>query len=234
MSVVLAFDTATPATVVGARRDGGEVVERADVPPAGTRPAHAPRLLALCEEALAGVGAGWADVTRLGVGTGPGTFTGLRIGVATARGLAQATGAPLAAVPTLEALARAATVAHPGHAVLAVLDARRGEAFAALWAADGAPLTAPAALAPGDLPALAARSGAPAVAAGDGAERWRTPLEAAGLLVPADGDPLHRPGGAALCALAAEREPAPDGAVVPEYVRLPDAELTRRAAAAAP
>jgi tRNA threonylcarbamoyladenosine biosynthesis protein TsaB len=69
---------------------------------------------------------------------------------------------------------------------------------------------------------------------GDGALRWRAELEEAGLTVPADGDPLHRPGGAALCALAAERPAVPGGALVPEYARLPDAELTRRAAAGAP
>ncbi|MCU0313151.1 MAG: tRNA (adenosine(37)-N6)-threonylcarbamoyltransferase complex dimerization subunit type 1 TsaB, partial [Solirubrobacteraceae bacterium] len=225
MSLVLAFDTATPATVVAARRGDGPVAERADLPEPGARPAHAPRLLALCEEALAACAATWADVTRLGAGTGPGTFTGLRIGVATARALAQATGAPLAGVPTLEGLARGAAGAHPGHAVLAVLDARRGEAFAAAWDAGGEPVATVVACAPAALAELLPAGGAPRLAVGDGALRWRAELEEAGLAVPADGDPLHRPGGAALCALAAERPAVPGGALVPDYARLPDAEM---------
>jgi tRNA threonylcarbamoyladenosine biosynthesis protein TsaB len=234
MSLVLAFDTATAATVVGARRADGPVVEQLDLPAPGARPGHAPRLLALAEQALAACGAAWSDVTRLGAGTGPGTFTGLRIGVATARALAQATGAPLVGVPTLEALARAGAAARPGHAVLAVVDARRGEAFAAAWDAAGTPAAATGAYDPGVLAGLLAGSPGPRLAVGDGAVRWRAGLEAAGFSVPADADPLHRPGAAALCALTAAREPEPAAALVPDYVRLPDAELTRRAAAAAP
>ena len=106
---VLAFDTATPATVVGVADDGGELLaQRRHDPAPGERPGHGPMLLALCDEALREAGAAWADVARIGAGVGPGTFTGLRIGVATARALAQGLGAELVAVSTLEALSLAA------------------------------------------------------------------------------------------------------------------------------
>ena len=119
-----------------------------DDPEPGARPAHAARLLAAAEEALGAAGVGWEEVDRLAVGVGPGSFTGLRIGIATARALAQGRGLPLVGVSSLEALARGAAAP----LVLAVLDARRGEAFAA--ACRGRPAGrsvegfAPAALAP--------------------------------------------------------------------------------------
>ena len=88
--------------------DDGEPVELRHEPAPGERPGHAAQLLPLARRALDALGASFADVRRIGVGVGPGTFTGLRIGVATARALAQATGAEVAAVSTLEALAAAA------------------------------------------------------------------------------------------------------------------------------
>ena len=100
-----------------------------DDPEPGARPMHAARLLAAAEEALGAAGVGWEDVDRLAIGVGPGSFTGLRIGIATARALAQGRGLPLVGVSSLEALARGAAAP----LVLAVLDARRGEAFAAAW-----------------------------------------------------------------------------------------------------
>ncbi|HEV7363752.1 MAG TPA: tRNA (adenosine(37)-N6)-threonylcarbamoyltransferase complex dimerization subunit type 1 TsaB, partial [Solirubrobacteraceae bacterium] len=134
---ILCFDTATPATVVAAARDPGHVVVRRHDPDAGARPAHATALLPLVDEALAAAGLNLADVQRLGVGTGPGSFTGLRIGLATARGLAQGLGLPLAPVSSLEALAAGASAeAGPDRAVLAVIDAGRGEGFALAVAGD--------------------------------------------------------------------------------------------------
>ena len=107
--IVLGFDTATPATAV-ALLDGasGDGAERRHDPAPGERPGHAPRLLALAHELLGEAGLAFADVERIAVGLGPGGFTGLRIGVATARALAQAAGAELVGVSTLHALAAAA------------------------------------------------------------------------------------------------------------------------------
>jgi tRNA threonylcarbamoyladenosine biosynthesis protein TsaB len=83
--IVLGLDTATRATAVALLdTDSGEAVQRRDDPPAGARPRHTTRLMALVVEVLGAAGARWADVDRIAVGVGPGTFTGLRIGVATA------------------------------------------------------------------------------------------------------------------------------------------------------
>jgi tRNA threonylcarbamoyladenosine biosynthesis protein TsaB len=122
--------------------------------------------------------------------------------------------------------------------VLAALDARRGEAYAAAWDAAGAPLAPPAALAPEALGALAARvareaGGAP-LAVGDGAVRFRDRLGAGIATVPEDASPLHRVDGAALCRLAAERGPVAVDALLPAYVRAPDARPSARRGAASP
>lgn len=228
MSVVLAFDTATAATAVGVVA-GDRVLARRDDPPAGTRPNHAARLLELCEELLDDAGAGWGDVTRIGVGVGPGTFTGLRIGVATARALAQASGAVLVPISTLEALARGASERDPaGPACLAALDARRGELFAAAWSPAMDRVVEPRAIAPDRVGELTAGAGGPWLGIGDGALRYREPLEAAGIAVPADEDAVHRVDGAVLATLALAGEPVRAGALVPDYLRLPDAEIARR------
>src|SRR5829696_7945223 len=151
MGVILGFDTATPATAVALAR-GDDVVEARHDPAPGERPGHQTMLLALVDRVMHEAGASWDDVERLAVGVGPGTFTGLRIGVATARGLAQARGLGLVGVSTLEALARGVDTTRP---VLAVVDARRGEAFAAAWH-ERERLLAPAALTPDALAAAVA------------------------------------------------------------------------------
>ncbi len=231
--IVLALDTATPDTVVGLAVPGRPVAERRHRPAPGERPGHAAQLLPLARELLDAAGLAFADVDRIGVGVGPGTFTGLRIGVATARALAQGTGAALAAVSTLEALALAVLEADDGPAgedgatgvarpVLACLDARRGEAFAAAWSAPGRPLLAPRAVPPHELAALLETRPGPWRSVGDGSIRFRDVLEGAGAHVPQDGSELHRVGAPALCRLAeAAPEAGPD--LRPDYVRAPDA-----------
>ena len=212
--MILGLDTATPATVVAA---GG--IERRHLPGPGERPGHAAHLLPLAREVLGG---DFAALTRIAVGVGPGTFTGLRIGIATARALAQATGAEVAPVSTLQALAVAA--GHDGP-VLAVLDARRGEAFAAAWR--GAErLLAPAAVAPGDLAALAdpekADPAHPWLAVGDGALKFAAELGGVAN-IPDDGDPRHLVSALAVCSIGATATPVAVDDLVPDYVRAPDA-----------
>jgi tRNA threonylcarbamoyladenosine biosynthesis protein TsaB len=216
--VILGLDTATPATVVAVLPPAGEPVELRHEPRAGERPGHAAQLLPLAHRALEALGATFADVRRIGVGVGPGTFTGLRIGVATARALAQATGAEVAGISTLAALA---VEAGGDRAVLAVLDARRGEAYAAAFR-DGERLLAPVAVAPEGLAALADPRHAPWLAVGDGAVRFRDRLEPAAE-VPADASALHAVSALAVCRLAREARPVDRDALLPEYVRLPDA-----------
>ncbi len=213
--IVLAFDTATPETVVGLQV-GEELRGARHTPAEGERPGHAVQLLPLAHALLAEAGLRLADVQRIGVGVGPGTFTGLRIGVATARALAQGTGAQLAAIPTLTALAQ-----QDGQ-VLAVLDARRGEAFVAAHR-DGRPLADPAAVKPEAL-ADVVQGGDPWLAVGDGAVKFRAELHAAGVVIPPDDSSLHRLDPRALCRLAAEAPPADRDALLPEYVRAPDAK----------
>lgn len=109
--IVLGFDTSTPATAVALRLPGGTIIQARDDPKEGDRPGHATRLLALAADLLAGAGLRFADLERIAVGVGPGTFTGLRVGVATARGLAQSLDVKLVGVSSLRALAVAATPA---------------------------------------------------------------------------------------------------------------------------
>jgi tRNA threonylcarbamoyladenosine biosynthesis protein TsaB len=222
---ILGLDTATPATVAGVLRADGEAFERRDDPPPGERPAHGSRLLVLVEQALADAELGWDELARIGVGVGPGGFTGLRIGIASARALAQARGLPLVAVGSLEALALGAAGAGP---VLAVLDARRGEAFAAAWGSGGPEtlgeaLLAPTALAPADLADRVRRLAPAPLAVGDGALRFRAQLEAAGATVPPDGDGAHRIRAVNVCRLGATGTPTDRDALLPDYLREPDA-----------
>jgi tRNA threonylcarbamoyladenosine biosynthesis protein TsaB len=232
--LVLAFDTATPATVVGL--SGGalaEPIELRDDPEAGGRPRHTQQLLPLARQALERAGRRFADVDRIVVGTGPGSFTGLRIGLSTARALALGSGAALVGVSTLRVLAAAAeasgaTASATDVVIAPILDARRGEVFVAAWRG-GRELVAPQALAPAAAVKLAQRGGAAWLAVGDGAVRFREILELAGMSVPEDGSPLHRVSATVLGRLGAEAEPSPRTEVLPDYLRLPDAEIALRA-----
>ena len=204
--MILGLDTATPSTAV-ALSNG---IERRHDPAPGERPGHAAQLLVLVEEVLEGVG--WDAVTRVAVGVGPGGFTGLRLGIATARALAQARDLPLVGVSSLLALAAGAGTG----GVVAVIDARRGEVFAASPGRFG-----PVALAP---EVLAERIEAGALAVGDGAVRFREELERAGAFVPADDSPLHGVSALQVCRLGAHGEPADRDALLPDYRREPDAK----------
>ncbi len=222
--LVLAFDTATAATVVGAASGDGATVVRRHDPAPGERPGHATRLLGLVDEALGELGAALPDVTRIGIGVGPGSFTGLRIGVATGRALLLATGAEGVPVCTLDALAWGRAAVAPGDPVLAVLDARRGEVYVAAWG-EGARTLEPVPLAPGDLGAAAATYAPGGPAVGDGAIRYRGALQEAGVAVAPDGDAAHRVDGHALVALARIGAPVARERLVPDYLRVPDVDL---------
>lgn len=241
---VLAFDTATRATAVALSGVGEVVYVARDDPPPGRRPGHATRLLPLVARVFERAAIGWDDVDRIAVGIGPGTFTGLRIGIATARALAQARGIPLVGVSTLQSLALAAPRARlraggseplpPGlDVVLPVLDARRGEVFAASWRIDEAEefdsaLLTPRAVAPEQLAELVAPLGASTLAIGDGAIAFREVLERAGSFIPEDDSPLHRVTAAHHCRLAVRLSATVPDEVRPDYLRAPDAEIARR------
>ncbi len=193
--LILAFDTATDAATCALVRDGEPVGERASRP------------VALLEDVDALLRRGGVQATGLDgivVGTGPGSFTGLRMGLATARALAFALGTGVAGVSTLDALAAGT----PG--ALPVVDAKRREVFTLL---DGQPAVA----LPGE---LALEPGT--VCVGDGAVRYREVLEAAGADIPPDGSDAHLPRARFHARLATAFGPAE--LVEPLYLRVPDAE----------
>jgi tRNA threonylcarbamoyladenosine biosynthesis protein TsaB len=223
---ILGFDTATADTAVAVTNAGGLVAERRDGPGPGDRPSHAAVLLEEVE-ACVGEAGGWPGIDLIAVGIGPGTFTGLRVGIATARALGQARRLPVAPVSSLEALALGIGDRAPDRSRLVLIDARRGEAFAALYDASGAELIAPAALSPADIVSRLADVPQTPVAAGDGSLRFREQLESAGVDVPPGADPAHRMAGRQICRLAAEIEPGPAIDVRPAYLRRPDAEVWR-------
>lgn len=220
MSVELAFDTATAACAVAIRVDG-----RTDsVEPDSTRmlesPAHARELLPSIELLLARNQLSLADLTDLAVGIGPGAFTGLRIGVSTARAIATARGIGIKPVSSLAALQ--AGVADPGSTV-ALIDARRNEIFCRIG--DQEQLVSPERAV--ELAATEAAGGA-AIAIGDGALRLADELRAAGLIVPEPGDPRHVVNVSAMLDIAKELQPVPANTVVPNYIRPPDAKVSAR------
>jgi tRNA threonylcarbamoyladenosine biosynthesis protein TsaB len=193
--LTLAFDTAT-AVATSALVDDDEVL--------GERASRAPTLLEDVDALLRQAGAHPTDLDRLAVGLGPGSFTGVRIGLAVARGLALSLGLPGSGVSTLAAFAAGA----PG--ALPVIDAKRREVFTFV---DGEPLV----LAPQDLPLAEA-----AVCVGDGAKRYRQLLEERGAVVPPDDDERHLPRARFHAALAGE--PGSVDELEPLYLRLPDAD----------
>jgi tRNA threonylcarbamoyladenosine biosynthesis protein TsaB len=197
--LTLAFDTATEVATSALVDDREVLAERVST----TR-----TLLEDVDALLRQGGAHPKDVAALAVGVGPGSFTGVRIGLAAARGLALGLDLLGAGVSTLDALAAGAPGAVP------VIDARRREVFT-LVAGE------PAVLAPGD---LAIEEGA--VYVGDGARRYRRELEARGALVPADGDERHIPRARFHAALAGELGSVDE--IEPLYLRVPDAERNVR------
>lgn len=194
-------------------------------------------MLAEVERAAAAAG-GWGEVDLLAVGLGPGTFTGVRIGIATARGLAIGLGVPVHGICTLDALARGIHEAAGAEAVpvgrdttkrnslaLPVLDGWRGEVFAALYAADGTRLWEPAVFRPEELAERAAGLDEAPLVAGSGAVRFRQELSRDGVRIADDSDPVHRLAARHVCALAAADG---DGeGLAPIYLRPPDAERWR-------
>lgn len=237
----LGLDTATRATTVALWSPDGLVLEARDDPAAGTRPRHTSRLMPQIIELLSTAGLDWNDVGKVAVGVGPGTFTGLRIGIATARGLAIARDLPVVGISTLESLALGASdaVAAGGadgldladvDAVVAVIDARRGEVFAAAWSRERTPLIEPVAIAPEALGERLPGLGSRVLAVGDGAVEFRGVLERSGALVAGENSALNRVTAINHCRLAEGRPPSPLDHIQPEYLRLPDAEITRRAA----
>ena len=220
---LLAFDTAAGACSAAVWGGGAVVARRYQRRARG----HAEALMPMIEAVLAEADLDYADLDALAVTRGPGTFTGLRIGLAAARGLALATGLPLAGLGTLEVIAAGVPDSFRGRPVLAGIEARRGELYVQVFGNDGRPAGPPQALALEAAVALA--TDRPVVVAGNAAARLAGALGADALLAPGDGEP----DAAVLARLAAALPlPAAGTVVSPLYLRPPDAR--RRDEAAAP
>jgi tRNA threonylcarbamoyladenosine biosynthesis protein TsaB len=193
--LTLAFDTATGVATTALVRDQRVL---------GERTGRAAEVLADADQLLRAAGVVPRDLDLLAVGVGPGSFTGVRIGLAAARGVALALDLPVAGVSTLDALAAGAPGAVP------VIDARRGEIFVLLSGVVRC-------MAPDALEVDPGRT-----YVGDGAVRYRATIEAAGGVVPPDGSELHVPRARFHARLAGEGVPAEQ--VEPLYLRVPDAE----------
>jgi tRNA threonylcarbamoyladenosine biosynthesis protein TsaB len=219
---VLGIDTSTPASAACVLRSDGEAFEVEPAPArVGGRPGHASELMPAVADCMERSGLRWDELDAVAVGVGPGPFTGLRIGVTTARALAHAHGAELRPVSSLAALAHGLSE-DDGVPSLPVIGAGRGEVFAALHAA-GEQLWEPFAATPGALAERIREENVAPLAGGDGAVRFRDVLEAAGADVPPDDSRAHVVRGIAVCRLAATVAPVPAEAVLPDYLRLPDA-----------
>lgn len=250
-TLILAFDTSTEVCTVcllGLGGDARVLAARSAVAGRG----HTRMLLGFCDEVLGDAGAEPGDLGAIVVGTGPGTFTGVRIGIATARAMALSIGIPVVGVSTLAALAAAAveTVDATASAIVPVVDAHRGQLFVGVYVRDpvhvgtGEDCWARTgdyfALDPADLPAeVRARTRGVAVAVGD--PRLLAGLPVPGLSVAVDAafllqgqsrlrEPVGGRSGVDLASLVAGTpvapgEPGSPEAVRPLYVRKPDADI---------
>jgi tRNA threonylcarbamoyladenosine biosynthesis protein TsaB len=162
---------------------------------------------------------GFADLDALAVGIGPGGFTGLRIGIATAHGIAQSAAIPLHPVLSLAALA--AGTEGESMRPFPLIDARRNEVYG--LDPDGEPFV-------GSIDYAIGKAPEGALAAGDGSIRFREALESAGIRVAPGNSRMHVVKALYICRLAATVQPAPSESVVPCYLRAPDAKPPSRSA----
>jgi tRNA threonylcarbamoyladenosine biosynthesis protein TsaB len=218
---LLGLDTSTAASAACVVRDDGEVFELAPEPAALTRPpGHARELMPAVAAVMSRAGLGYADLEAIAVGVGPGTFTGLRIGIATARALASAAGLPLKPVSSLAALAEGIDA----ELALPLIDAKRGEVFAALYGSDRTVLWPPFVARPEAVAERGRDAGSSVWAAGDGSIRFRRVLESAGIRVDPDESGSHVVRALHVCRLGAGVRGEPPEAVLPDYLRAPDAK----------
>lgn len=212
---VIAFDCTTRFCSAAIARDGQVLAARSRAMDRGHAEALIPVIEAVREEA----GLTWADIGLIGVTVGPGTFTGVRIGLSAARGLALAGGLPVAGIVTTEAVAaQVPETERAGRTLLAVVDGRRADLFVQPFGAEGEPLAPPRAMMPAE---IGAAFPGPLLLAGDGAARAGAAIAGACLARSAD----HvDPGSLAL--LAARRHRAGRGlAPVPLYFAPADVTL---------
>jgi tRNA threonylcarbamoyladenosine biosynthesis protein TsaB len=222
---VLGIDTATPVTSVAVGSRAGALA----VHSVRNDRAHAELLVPMVRQALEGAGVDGGELGGIAVGTGPGLFTGLRVGVSSAKALAQAWGRPMVAVSSLDLLAHGCR--HAGRLVCAAIDGRRGELFTALYrpVPGGVErLGEYRVVVPAELAAELRSLGEPVLLCGDGAERYAEVFAEAGGPVELAGPDFASPSVGALVQLALarlERGAASEPfEVSPIYLRRPDVD----------
>jgi len=219
---VLALDTSGAACSVALRDCDGRLLARRFQPLAR---GHAELLMPMLREAMEAAGVDFAALDLIAVTTGPGSFTGIRVGLAAARGLALASGLPILGVTAFEALAQAVSpVERAGLGLLVAIDSRRGDLFVQSFAADLRPLGAPQAVVPEAL--AAAVPAGKLLLAGDGAARAGALLAAAGhtaVLATETGPPDAAT--VAIVALARWRPGETPVPPSPLYLRAPDVTM---------
>jgi tRNA threonylcarbamoyladenosine biosynthesis protein TsaB len=224
-----ALDTSTASPSLALVRGDRTVAELWLAP----EPGSGRRVLEAAHGLLRAAGTDAGGIEGIVVGVGPGGFTGLRIGLATALGLGQALAVPVTGASSLEALALGLAEGRPdGTLVAPVLDARRRELFAAAYRTRAGSLEeviAPVAIAPDALAGALRALGGPVVAGGEGLAAAGDALRGDPFTSPPEGSARHRVTAAALVARVRAGAGLP---ARPVYARLPDAEVNRRAALA--
>ena len=220
---ILALDTALAACSAALWEDGRVLARRWEPMPRGQSEALVPMAEAVMAEACVA----YADIDRVAVTRGPGTFTGLRIGLATARGLALAAGLPCFGVTTLEAIAEALPPEERiGRNVLVALDSRRADLFVQLFDETLAPLGPPTAVAAGNVAALLPPG--EVVVLGDAAQDV---LDAG--ITAGSSDAPGQPDAAFVAAVAARKHPD-EAPPMPLYLRAPDVTVSANSGALRP
>jgi len=216
---LLAMDTATNACSAALWEDGEILAYRFEPMKRG----QAERLVPLVQEVLEEAEASWESLDGLTVTIGPGAFTGLRIGLATARAMALAAAKPLVGITTLDAVAEGVPEdERQGRNLLVVLDAKRADAYAQLFGPDLRPLSEPVAALPETLPSMA--GDAPLILAGDFAAAVAAHFDGTVPLASGDGLPDAR----VVARLAAAKGlPETSEPPAPLYIRPPDATIPK-------
>ncbi len=222
MSAILAVETSTLTASVAILVDGKIAIEKQS----GVN-SHAELLLPLIDECLKASGLALSELETIAVGAGPGSFTGLRIGMATVKGLCLAAGRPLTPVSSLAALAFDFREEAPNTLLVPVLDARRKEIYAGFFRRDGESLRSEGeekVLPPEELVELVASYQADSILlCGDGATKYQELLSA---IAPIDIGAQQIPSAAAVARLAQHMSPAEGiASAAPTYVRLPEAQI---------
>ncbi len=220
---ILGFDTATSACSVALMQDGRILASRFETMPRGQSERLMPMVLDVMKEA----GAEFPDLDLLAVTNGPGAFTGLRIGLAAARGMALAGNLACFGVTTLDAVAAGVPAKERENGkLLVVLDSKRTDVYAQAFSPDLEPMGEPQAVLPGDLARFAGEGGGNGkmLVAGDAADEAVRTLKAAGMDVRLSAAP-GTPNAETVAALAAARwsPETPAAPLRPLYLRPPDA-----------